>query len=62
MNIVLKTRWLIQIYFHQYRYEEGIIRGLDTGKREENLEGVGDGKHFLEVLEETPQDFFFNVL
>ncbi|MFX1281882.1 MAG: phosphotransferase [Promethearchaeota archaeon] len=62
LNIILKTRWLIQIFFHQYRYEEGIIRGLESGKREENLEGVKDGKHFLEVLEETPQDFYFIVL
>jgi Ser/Thr protein kinase RdoA (MazF antagonist) len=62
LHLILKTRWLIQIYFHQYRYEEGIIRGLDSGKREENLEGVMDGKLFLEVLEKTPQDFFIQVL
>lgn len=62
LNIILKTRWLIQIYFHQYRYEEGIIRGLDTGKREENLEGVRDGKHFLKTLESVSTNYFFKVL
>ena len=62
LHIILKTRWLIQIYFHQYRYVEGIIRGLDSGKREENLQGVKDGKFFLKVLEKFSPNDFFKVL
>ncbi|MFX1427846.1 MAG: phosphotransferase [Promethearchaeota archaeon] len=62
LNIILKTRWLLQIYFHQYRYEEGITRGLNTGKREENLEGVIDGKHFLKTLENVSANYFFKAL
>jgi len=62
LYIILKTRWLIQIYFHQYRYIEGIIRGLDSGKREENLQGVKDGKHFLKILEKFSPNDFFKVL
>ena len=50
LHTILKTRWLVQIFFHQFRYVEGIIRGLDSGNREENLQGVKDGKHFLKIF------------
>lgn len=62
LSTILKTRWLLQIFFHQYRYEEGIIRGLDTGRREENLQGVEDGKLFLKILEQFSPNDFFKVL
>lgn len=62
LSTILKTRWLVQIFFHQYRYVKGIIRGLDSGKREENLQGVKDGKHFLKILEKVSPNYFFRVL
>ena len=60
--LILKTRWLGQIFYHQYRYVEGITRGSITGKREENLQGVKDGMHFLKILENFSYNDFFKVL
>ncbi len=62
LYLILKTRWLGQIFYHQYRYAEGITRGLDTNNREENLQGVEDGKYFLKILEQFSHDDFFTVL
>lgn len=62
LHTILKTRWLGQIFYHQYRYEEGITRGLVTGKREENLQGVNDGVHFLKILEKFGHNAYFEVL
>ncbi|MFX1312620.1 MAG: phosphotransferase [Promethearchaeota archaeon] len=62
LYLILKTRWLGQIFQHQYRYVEGITRGLDTNNREENLQGVKDGKYFLKILENSSHNDFFEVL
>jgi Ser/Thr protein kinase RdoA (MazF antagonist) len=62
LYLILKTRWLGQIFYHQYRYVEGITRGLETGKREENLQGVKDGINFLKILENFSYNDFFKVL
>ena len=61
LYLILKTRWLGQIFYHQYRYIEGITRGLITGKREENLQGVNDGMNFLKILENFSSNDFFKV-
>ena len=62
LHLILKTRWLLQIFYHQYRYVEGITRGLIIGKREENLQGVIDGINFLKILEHYSYNDFFKVL
>lgn len=62
LHLLLRTRWLLQILYHQYRYMEGITQGLETGKVEENLEGVVDGEYFLKMTNEFSNDYFFKIL
>ncbi len=62
LHLVLRTRWLEQIVYHQYRYVEGITQGLDSGDAEENLEGVRDGEHMLKVTNIYPYDHFFTII
>jgi homoserine kinase type II len=62
LHVILKTRWLLQIFYHQYRYDEGITQGSETGEIEENLQGVIDGEYFLKMLEKYPKDRFYDVL
>ncbi len=58
LHFVLRTRWLLQILYHQSRYEEGITQGLETGKVEENLNGVRDGENFLKITNKTSKDSY----
>ncbi|MFX1283006.1 MAG: phosphotransferase [Promethearchaeota archaeon] len=58
LHLVLRTRWLLQILYHQSRYEEGITQGLETGKVEENLIGVRDGENFLKITNKTSKDSY----
>jgi Ser/Thr protein kinase RdoA (MazF antagonist) len=62
LHTILKTRWLLQIFYHQYRYVEGITQGSETGNVEENLQGVTDGEYFLRNLEKCPKHYFYEVL
>ncbi|MFX0126438.1 MAG: phosphotransferase [Candidatus Hodarchaeota archaeon] len=62
LHLILRTRWLFQILFHQYRYVEGITQGLETDDVEENLEGVRDGEYFLKVTNNYPNDYFYKVI
>ncbi|MFX0113849.1 MAG: phosphotransferase [Candidatus Hodarchaeota archaeon] len=62
LHTILKTRWLLQVFYHQYRYVEGITQGLETGNVEENLQGVIDGENFLKILEKCSKDYFYEVL
>lgn len=62
LHLILRTRWLFQILFHQYRYVEGITQGLETGEVEENLEGVRDGEYFLKVTNNYPHNYFYTVV
>jgi homoserine kinase type II len=62
LHVILKTRWLLQIFYHQYRYDEGITQGTETGKVEENLQGVIGGEYLLKMLEKYPKDRFYDVL
>jgi hypothetical protein len=62
LHVILKTRWLEQIFYHQYRYTEGITQGLESGNVEENLQGVEDGIFLLKELEKLPKDFFLRIL
>jgi len=62
LHLLLRTRWFVQIFYHQYRYVEGITQGLDTDEAEENLQGVVDGIEFLRITNEYPQDYFYNIL
>ncbi|MHA1993019.1 MAG: phosphotransferase [Candidatus Hodarchaeales archaeon] len=58
LKLILRTRWLAQIVQHQYRYEKGITQGSDTGKVEENLQGVLDGISFLKITNALPENHF----
>ncbi|MBI4416471.1 MAG: phosphotransferase [Euryarchaeota archaeon] len=60
LHAFLKTRFLIQVFYHLMRYHEGITQGLTS--REENLQGVEDGKAMLRLLDEVPRDFYLRVL
>jgi Ser/Thr protein kinase RdoA (MazF antagonist) len=62
LHLILRTRWFVQIFYHQYRYEEGITQGLDSGDTNENLEGVTDGIHFLRMTNGYPLDHFYRLL
>ena len=62
LHLVLRTRWLLQILYHQYRYVEGITQGSESGKAEENLEGVRDGENFLKITSKTSKDYYFKVI
>lgn len=62
LHTILKTRWLLQVFYHQFRYVEGITQGSETGNVEENLQGVTDGEYFLKILEKCPKDYFYEVL
>lgn len=62
LHLVLRTRWLLQILLHQSRYVEGITQGLESGKVEENLDGVRDGESFLKITNKTPKDFYFKTI
>ena len=62
LHLVLRTRWLLQILLHQSRYMEGITQGLDSGKVEENLDGVRDGERFLKITNKTSKDFYFKTI
>jgi len=62
LYLILKTRWLGQIFYHQYRYVERITKGSITGRREENLQGVRDGILFLKMLDKFSHNDFFKVL
>ena len=62
LHLLLRTRWFVQIFYHQYRYIEGITQGLDTDETEENLVGVKEGIEYLRITNEFPQDYFFRLL
>ncbi|MHA1332357.1 MAG: phosphotransferase [Candidatus Hodarchaeales archaeon] len=62
LHLILRTRWLIQILYHQYRYEEGITQGLIDGKVEDNLQGVRDGEFLLKKTNEYSNDYFYTVI
>lgn len=62
LHLVLRTRWLLQIFYHQSRYVEGITQGLESGKVEENLDGVHDGERFLKIANKTSKDFYFKTI
>lgn len=62
LPLILRTRWLIQIFYHQYRYQEGITQGSSTGEVEENLQGVRDGILFLKETNKLPIDYYYNLI
>jgi Ser/Thr protein kinase RdoA (MazF antagonist) len=62
LHLILRTRWFVQIFYHQYRYEERITQGLDSEDADENLGGVTDGIHFLRVTNAYPLDHFYRLL
>ncbi|MFX0016154.1 MAG: phosphotransferase [Promethearchaeota archaeon] len=62
LHLILRTRWLLQILYHQSRYEEGITKGSETGQVEENLNGVRDGENFLKITCKTSKEFYFKGL
>ncbi|MFX0125055.1 MAG: phosphotransferase [Candidatus Hodarchaeota archaeon] len=62
LHLVLRTRWLLQILLHQSRYVEGITQGLESGKVEENLDGVRDGENFLKTTSKVSKDFYFEAI
>ncbi|MFW9995482.1 MAG: phosphotransferase [Candidatus Odinarchaeota archaeon] len=62
LHIILRTRWLLQVFYHQYRYVKGITQGLETAKAEENLQGVKDGVYFLKVTGTLPDDYFYTII
>jgi Ser/Thr protein kinase RdoA (MazF antagonist) len=62
LPFILRTRWLLQIFFHQSRYIRGITQGLDTTKAEENLNGVIHGKTMLQITTTYPENHFYTPL
>lgn len=58
----LRSRWLGQILYHQYRYDEGITQGSETGEVEENLKGVSDGILFLKETNSLPEDHYYKTM
>lgn len=62
LDIILRTRWFVQIFYHQYRYVEGITQGLDTDASEENLEGVVDGENRLKVMDTYSKNHFYKLI
>jgi Ser/Thr protein kinase RdoA (MazF antagonist) len=62
LHLLCRTRWFVQIFYHQYRYVEGITQGLETDETEANLEGVEDGIEYLIITNEYPQDYFLDIL
>jgi Ser/Thr protein kinase RdoA (MazF antagonist) len=62
LHLLLRSRWFVQIFYHQYRYVEGITQGLDTNEAEENLVGVNHGIEHLHVTNEYPHDHFYKLL
>ena len=62
LHLLLRTRWFVQIFYHQYRYVEGITQGLDADETKENLVGVTDGIEFLRITDEYPRDHFYRLL
>ncbi|MHA1960983.1 MAG: phosphotransferase [Candidatus Thorarchaeota archaeon] len=62
LHLILRTRWLVQILYHQYRYIEGITQGLDTDLAEGNLKGVVDGENRLRVMNKYSKDYFFRIV
>jgi len=62
LHPLLRGRWFVQIFYHQYRYIEGITQGLDSGDVEENLIGVACGISDLRVTNEYTNDYFLRVL
>jgi Ser/Thr protein kinase RdoA (MazF antagonist) len=62
LHLLLKARWFLQIFYHQYRYQERIVQGLDSESNEENLVGVNDGIEFLKVTNQFPRNYFYRLL
>ncbi|MHA2296832.1 MAG: phosphotransferase [Candidatus Hodarchaeales archaeon] len=62
LHLILRTRWFVQVFYHQYRYIEGITQGLETDEIEDNLQGVRDGEYSLRVTGELPNDYFYTAL
>ncbi len=60
LHTFLKTRFLIQVFYHLMRYREGVTQGLIS--REENIQGIEDGKAMLQLLEEVPRNFYLRLL
>jgi Ser/Thr protein kinase RdoA (MazF antagonist) len=61
LHLLFQTRAFIQIFYHQYRYDEEITQGLDTA--DENLKGVADGKQLLKITSSyTPDHYFTTIL
>jgi Ser/Thr protein kinase RdoA (MazF antagonist) len=62
LHLLLRTRWFVQIFFHNYRYKEGITQGLDTDETEGNLVGVREAIEYLRITNDYPDDHFFKIL
>jgi Ser/Thr protein kinase RdoA (MazF antagonist) len=61
LHLLLRARWFVQIFYHQYRYDEGITQGLDTDEVEENLVGVTEGIECLRITNEYTHDHFYRL-
>jgi Ser/Thr protein kinase RdoA (MazF antagonist) len=62
LHHLLRARWFVQIFYHHYRYKEGITQGLDSDDTEENLVGVKEGIEYLRITNEYPYNHFFKIL
>ena len=62
LDLVLRTRWFVQVFYHNYRYLEGITQGLDTDDVDENLEGIQDGVNRLRVMEQYSKSHFRYII
>jgi Ser/Thr protein kinase RdoA (MazF antagonist) len=62
LHLILRTRWFVQVFYHNYRYVEGITQGLDTEDVDENLEGVEDGINRLRIMEQYSKRYFREII
>ncbi len=62
LHLILRTRWLLQILYHQYRYKKGIIQGIASGDASLNLQGVHDGINMLKETNKLPPDYYYQIM
>ncbi|MHA2423986.1 MAG: phosphotransferase [Candidatus Thorarchaeota archaeon] len=62
LHLLFTGRCFVQIFYHQYRYVDGITQGLDTDETEENLVGVREGIEYLRITNQYSKDYFYQKI